>query len=178
MEKNAEILEASATCFFRYGLKKTTMTDVANAAGVSRQTLYNLYPNREVLVEETIVFLMDKALVEIQNIWATQDNLADKIDTYFKLGPISWYDSIQADPDAAEILEGGSEVFSPIALRVHEAWVGAIAEEFKKSFAADRVEPLADFFFNTSKNAKYGSKDRNQFMERLAVLKEMILNAA
>ena len=49
-DKDNKILSAAYDSFIRYGVKRTTMGDVAQAAGVSRPTLYASYPNKEELL--------------------------------------------------------------------------------------------------------------------------------
>src|SRR5438309_1116357 len=44
------ILNAARGCFFRYGVGRTTMEDVANEAGIPRQYLYRFFSGREELV--------------------------------------------------------------------------------------------------------------------------------
>lgn len=48
------IFKAALGCFERYGLRRTTMDDVAAAAGVSRKTVYNYFSNKTGLVAEVI----------------------------------------------------------------------------------------------------------------------------
>jgi AcrR family transcriptional regulator len=40
----AAIIEAATGIFLRYGFKKTSMADLASAAGLSRQALYLYFP--------------------------------------------------------------------------------------------------------------------------------------
>ena len=42
---------AATATFLRYGFKKTSMDDVAQAAGVSRQGLYLYFETKDVLLE-------------------------------------------------------------------------------------------------------------------------------
>ena len=44
------LLDAAEECFARFGLRKTTMEDVARAGGVSRATLYRYFKNRDELL--------------------------------------------------------------------------------------------------------------------------------
>src|SRR3954447_13757198 len=54
-ELQARILSAATECFERVGLRRTTMDDVAQAAGVSRKTIYNYFANKTDLVGEVLV---------------------------------------------------------------------------------------------------------------------------
>jgi AcrR family transcriptional regulator len=50
--KDTEILEASKRCCERWGMRKVSIDDVAAEAGVSRATLYRMYPGgRDVMFE-------------------------------------------------------------------------------------------------------------------------------
>jgi AcrR family transcriptional regulator len=52
------ILMAATPIFLRYGFKKTSMDDVARAAGVSRQGLYLYFDTKDLLFRETLQHLM------------------------------------------------------------------------------------------------------------------------
>src|SRR5260221_12348046 len=52
------ILVAATTAFLRYGFKKTSMDDVARAAGVSRQGLYLYFDTKDLLFREALQHLM------------------------------------------------------------------------------------------------------------------------
>ena len=46
-EKQVAIAEAAIRVISRYGVKRTTMQDIADEAGVVRQTLYNYYKKKD-----------------------------------------------------------------------------------------------------------------------------------
>ena len=48
--KETHIAHAAMQQFSKFGLRKTTMQDVADAAAISRQTLYNIVPNKDALL--------------------------------------------------------------------------------------------------------------------------------
>jgi len=54
-----QLLDAIERCFDQYGIRKTTLADVAQAAGVSRTTVYRYFSDRQELVDE--VFLRNIA---------------------------------------------------------------------------------------------------------------------
>jgi AcrR family transcriptional regulator len=47
---SAHILKAAESCFERNGLRRTSMVEIADAAGVSRQTIYNTFENKRELL--------------------------------------------------------------------------------------------------------------------------------
>jgi AcrR family transcriptional regulator len=54
-EPAAGLARAAREVFARYGVQRATMTDVARAAGVVRQTVYNTVSGRDHLIELAIV---------------------------------------------------------------------------------------------------------------------------
>lgn len=51
IETRSRILDAAMECFAHFGNDKTTVNDVARAAGVSRQTVYRYFSGRTALLE-------------------------------------------------------------------------------------------------------------------------------
>lgn len=51
----SQLLDAAQQCFERYGIVKTTMEDIAKAAGVSRQTVYRYFADRDALVLAVVI---------------------------------------------------------------------------------------------------------------------------
>lgn len=47
VQKRAQILDAAAQVFTRYGYHRTSMADIAEAAGISRSAIYLLFQNKE-----------------------------------------------------------------------------------------------------------------------------------
>ena len=56
VEKHA-VIDAAIKCFSRYGPQRTSMSDIAEKASVSRKTLYRLFEDRPSLVEQVILRL-------------------------------------------------------------------------------------------------------------------------
>ena len=52
--KKAEILDAATAVFLRYGYRKTSMDDLARAAGLSRQGLYLHFRTKEALFDAVV----------------------------------------------------------------------------------------------------------------------------
>jgi AcrR family transcriptional regulator len=58
--RRVAILEAATRVFTRYGFKKTSMDDLARAAGLSRQGLYLHFSTKEALFKGAVLFLVEK----------------------------------------------------------------------------------------------------------------------
>lgn len=60
--KELAILAATLKLCRQYGLKKTSMDDIAKQTGMSRPSLYNYYPNKAAIVRSAAAHLHQKAL--------------------------------------------------------------------------------------------------------------------
>ena len=56
------LLEAAVGVFARYGFRKTSMDEVARAAGVSRQGLYLQFADKEELFRKAVEFRLNHQL--------------------------------------------------------------------------------------------------------------------
>src|ERR1700730_16069063 len=62
------ILVAATATFLRYGFKKTSMDDVAQAAGVSRQGLYLYFDTKDLLFREALQYLVSHMISTARSI--------------------------------------------------------------------------------------------------------------
>ena len=63
MSKTAKdhIADAAVRCFKQFGPQRTSMADIAEAAGISRMTLYRAFEDRPTLVE----YILDRILTDL-----------------------------------------------------------------------------------------------------------------
>src|SRR4051794_24119465 len=73
------ILGAARECFSRYGVHRTSMNDVAKAAGVSRQTLYNTIAGRQELIEAVVVLRIEEMSDELRVVMERQPTFVDAV---------------------------------------------------------------------------------------------------
>ena len=66
-ESKQEIIAAAARCFEQYGPQRTSMDDIAEAAGISRKTLYRVFDDRPKLIQAILQWRWAKIAKKIQN---------------------------------------------------------------------------------------------------------------
>lgn len=74
-----DILKTAADLFLTYGFKSVTMDDIANALGMSKKTVYQYFENKNILVEETTLYMFDLISEGIDAIIAQQNNPIEEI---------------------------------------------------------------------------------------------------
>jgi AcrR family transcriptional regulator len=70
-EKRA-IIDAAVRCFERFGPQRTSMSDIADEAGISRRTLYRVFDDRQALVEQLL----------FRRLMALGTTVRQRLDTY------------------------------------------------------------------------------------------------
>jgi len=180
-ERKVQILKAAEIVFSCYGVSKTTMNDIAKTAGVARQTLYNEYPNKESVLRATLRFGAEKTMAAVEARWRDQQDLGDKLDTFFELGPLFWYDAVQSLPEIADLIDGINSIAHEELIDLSNQWANKFAALLElhitnSSPSSPDAKALADFVYSTSMNAKYYAQNREVLETRLKVLKQSVLS--
>jgi AcrR family transcriptional regulator len=107
--KKAKVLEAAQSVFFRYGYRRTTMGDLASAAGVSRPALYLLYCNKEQVFEAVLRDFLTRTLAEVRETLKAPVTAEEKLRLAFDLWAVRPFGLLMATPDAKELIDCGFE---------------------------------------------------------------------
>ncbi|EGK10845.1 transcriptional regulator [Desmospora sp. 8437] len=67
-KKKEQIYDASLELFFKYGLQKVSVNEIAHKAKVSPATIYNYFGTKEQLYTDTLMNWMDKQLAQYESI--------------------------------------------------------------------------------------------------------------
>jgi AcrR family transcriptional regulator len=134
-EMLARILRAARECFSRYGVHRTSMTDVAKAAGVSRQTLYNTISGREELIEAVVVLRVEEMSDELREVLDAQPTFVDALVEV----SVAAVELARKDPELTNLMETATTIrlFEIIAgpfPAIHEA----VARLFRPAFERAR----------------------------------------
>lgn len=103
--KKARVIEAAQAVFFRYGYRRVTMGDLAEAAGVSRPALYLLFCNKESIFQATLVAFTSRALAELRAGLPAQPTPRDKLRFAFEVWAVQPFRLLMDSPDAKEIID-------------------------------------------------------------------------
>ena len=94
-----KIVDAAIQCFVRFGATKTSMNDIARAAGVSRQTLYDLFGSKDELIRASIRQISLQSMAAIEDRLAGCHTLADRLDVYLEETTIKSFELLQTAGD-------------------------------------------------------------------------------
>jgi AcrR family transcriptional regulator len=172
------VLDAAVGVFARFGYRKTSMDEVARAAGVSRQGLYLQFANKEELfrkaVEHTLSSQLGAAVAALTSEQSLEARLIAACDAWSGrfVGSLG---SDAADLMCASTSLAGTTL-AYYETQFESALTGAIAESPLKAFcttAGLRPADLARTLHATARGLKQSSTAREEFVKGMAVAARM-----
>lgn len=178
-----KIAEAAVRIILRYGMARTTMSDVAQEAGVSRQTLYAIFSSKQDLLRATIRSLVNRTVSDIEADFANTVNLDERLDAVIGHIAVRSFELLRASPDADDIVSGFNTACKE-ELEDGTARYRILIEEMLAPFSAKigsagvSVPELADFIQKSTLTIKHEAKDMVHVHALAKTLKVMVLNLA
>lgn len=130
--KERAILDAATATFIRYGYRRTTMADIAEAAGMSRPALYLVFENKEAIFRGVVEMMMEDALEEIRAALPKHRSLRAKLSHIFEIWTIRPFELVSRAPDAAELLEQGHAFAADVYEKKQEQLVELLTAVLKE----------------------------------------------
>ncbi|MDX1491655.1 MAG: TetR/AcrR family transcriptional regulator [Pseudohongiellaceae bacterium] len=182
-QRESSFAQTTIDLVLRYGMARTTMGDVAKEAGVSRQTLYSVFPNKESLLRATIRYLAERGAAAIIKECAPSKSLDEKLDIVVRHTALNSFELLRSSPDADDIVSGFN---SACKEEIEEASQGfqTIIEGLLTPYAQaieDKgmsVVQLANYIQKNTLMLKHEAKDTKHLLEMAAVMKTLVLNIA
>ena len=177
------IVEAATRTFAKHGARKTAMIDIAEAAGVSRQTLYAQFGNKDDLVAATITHHAQQNFALVEEGLRYCNSLREELDVYFARTTVKSFELIQGSEDIEDIMSGHSEAGRTAhadVVKQHEKLVSRLLTPYKGSIKASghTVTQLAHFCVTAAQGFKYNAKNERDLNALLATLTRAVLLAA
>lgn len=179
--RRRKLLEAALTVFLRFGFRKTSMDEVARAAGVSRQGLYLHFATKEELFRAAVEHLFDSALAEVA---AALGDAGSPLEKRLVGAFDAWLGRFVGafGGNAADLSAAADELVGPLIAEREGMFVEAVAKVLRSSGLAAAYRPaglsarqLADTLCWTGRGLKYAAT-REAFVEGMtAAVRAMCL---
>lgn len=104
-DRQARVLDAATQQFVRYGFRRVTMGDIAQACDMSRPALYTLFPNKEAVFSAALARYTDAALETIRAGLAQHDTLREQLRFAVEVWAVQPFEMLAANPDARELTD-------------------------------------------------------------------------
>lgn len=128
-----EVVTAATRVFLRFGYRRTTMGDIAEAAGISRPALYPVFSSKEAVFNAVLARVFQVELDEIRERVAGARKPAEQLAAALDVWCVRNYEYTHASPGAADLYASSFELASDLATKSTAAF---------DAIVADILEPL------------------------------------
>jgi AcrR family transcriptional regulator len=127
-DRRVLIMEAAIGVFLRYGYRKTSMDDLARAAGLSRQGLYLHFPSKDDLFMQAATWFAQQSLAAMQAALARDDlTLEERLAGAFAALHAQRDDAQMSLEHMNEIVATARELLGPVLEEFDQAFIAALA---------------------------------------------------
>ena len=131
--KKDAVFEAAAEVFARYGYRRTTMNDIAEAAGISRPALYLIFENKENLFCELSDFRLNQAIDVVIDALATSGELRRRFIQALLIFEKVYYEPVSNSPHGEELMDTNQSLAADVMMKGFARLVTAFANELKEA---------------------------------------------
>jgi AcrR family transcriptional regulator len=127
-EKTEHVIAAARKVFLRYGYRRVTMGDLAEAAQMSRPALYLVFPSKEQIFTEVVSRSLAENFDEIRKGIPRFKTVEEKLAFAFEVWSVRGFELMQTSPDAADLLESSHEFAAEVTAKAAADFEGLLAE--------------------------------------------------
>ncbi len=174
--KREAVFEAAADVFSTYGFRRTAMSDIAKAAGMSRPALYLMFTNKESLFRELAAFrqnqAIDEAIIRLARDEPLPARFIGAILTYEKV----FYEPVAQSPHGAELIDINQSIAADSMKVGRDRLLGRLAAALEEAevrgeatFAHILLTPRAyvELFMASINGVKKAATSNKDFRRRL-----------
>lgn len=160
--------------FFHYGYRKTSLDDLAQAIGVSRQTLYVRYKNKKNIFQLVMINMMESLMRQCETA-AKEDNessIQDKLLRLVDLWHGKQYRNLQSSAHSAEIIDESMAMIGDVIEEKQKAYVRLLEKILKKGGVPAKPNKkvsafsIAEMLYYTNKGIGFVHEERDTFLEQ------------
>ncbi|MEM0929153.1 MAG: TetR/AcrR family transcriptional regulator [Pseudomonadota bacterium] len=127
-EKREAVFDAAASVFAQYGFRRTSMNDIAQAAGISRPALYVLFENKEDLFRQLASNRQNEAISEAVSILEQDAPFTERFTLAILAYERIYYEPIAGSPHAAEFMDTALGLVSDDMMKRHNRLVQYLSD--------------------------------------------------
>jgi AcrR family transcriptional regulator len=175
------ILQAAAGVFLRFGYRKSSMDDLARAAGLSRQGLYLHFAAKETIFRDSVVLLTAQRLAAVRAALGRDATIEDRLLDAF-IGSASHDDG---SPMSQELLAELMATATELARSAIDAFDAALLDELARVLRMSGVaaawksaglssKDLARHLLAASHGIKQSSRSATDYREQMRVAVRLV----
>ncbi|WP_372713928.1 TetR/AcrR family transcriptional regulator [Ilyobacter sp.] len=104
-EKKLKILEKAKELFLIYGVKKTTVDEIAKSAGIGKGTVYLYFSSKGDIVSDLAVQEANNIASQLNKVIAKENSPEEKLRVFIKSFILNCHDFVNSNVHAADIFD-------------------------------------------------------------------------
>lgn len=180
--RQAAIVEAATGIFLRYGFKKTSMDDLARAAGLSRQGLYLYFPTKEALFKAMVGRFIEAIRAAGREALAREDlDIEERVLCAFE----AMHGKAVGTQNLDELLAATAELVGPVVCDFEEAFAADLAHALRAAGIAARwkevgasAKDLAEHLSAASNGLKHKVKTLAEYRDHMRIAVRLVCRGA
>lgn len=141
--RRKHILESAVRTFTTYGFRRTTMADIAEAAGLSRPALYLVFKNKGDIFRAGFSAMIEDLLLSMQAMLDDTGPLDERITNSIVVGIIVPFRAMLDTPHGAELFDAKQDHAEDLAEDWFQRIESMIAAAVDRSVASGQLSPPA-----------------------------------
>jgi AcrR family transcriptional regulator len=137
------VMEAAFAVFLQFGVRRASMQDIADRAGMSRAALYLHYRNKSDIFGALVAAYLDAAADAVEAALAAHDDPADALIAAFAAQVGDAAEAMMQSPHAEELLSAKQGAVAEVQAEGHARLVSVYAAWLARSVAAGRIHAAA-----------------------------------
>lgn len=173
LEKRFRVVGAALAAFSRFGYKRTSMADIAAAAGVSRPSLYLVFANKAAVFRALAEMLLADAMTGAEAAWPEDMGVAEGLTAAILAKDLPIHQLLAATPHAAEILAEAETLAGDLHKDSAARFVALVSTRLTAAGIAD-AEDLARLVANAADGLKHARLDEATYVADVTRLAGLI----
>jgi AcrR family transcriptional regulator len=142
-QKPQQILDAALPVFCRYGFRKTSMLDIAQAAGISRAALYLHFKNKEDVFRSGSEQAHAEVLEKVETALAASGSVLSRIESALRLFQTGLLDPISTSDYSQELFDANMALAGDITREFRAKLVRLLEQTLASADAAREINLAA-----------------------------------
>jgi len=110
LDRRSVIIDAAFKVFLAYGFRRTTMADIADAAGISRPALYLEFKNKADIYRAGFLAMLDRTFRNVDQALTEKGTLCERLIAALDAGVVVPIRRVHQSPHGAELFEVKQEI--------------------------------------------------------------------
>ncbi len=137
--KQNAVFDAAADVFAQYGFKRTTMNDIAQAAGISRPALYLMFDNKEHLFHELSAYRLNLGLEAAKAALAGNGSVTSRfIDALMDFEKV-YSEPVANSPHGSELIDVNMSLAADVMTTGYSSLIAALAKVLRDADKSGEV---------------------------------------